>query len=182
MDAAFQDNLASWAGYYGFVGTAAATLLGLLFVAVSLRLDVFRGDETADVRDFARLTLLSFLTPLILSGLALMPHDRPLMLAVPIIVLTLLGVAALIHLCREWVRLNPARARAGGYQPWQWQGWLHMFLLGLAYAGLGLVAVLLLQGSDAALLLLSVVEGWTVVVGTLNAWIMLTNAGGAANP
>ena len=179
MGTEFQANLADWGPYFGFVGTAAATLLGLLFVAASLRLDIFRNAETADVREFARLTLLSFLIPLILAGLALMPHEQPPRLAIPILVLAIIGLLVTIHMCREWIRLNPARTRASSpnsYQPWQWEGWVHMVLVGCAYLTMMVVAFLLLRGSDAAFLLLGVVEGWMLVVGTLNAWVMLTNA------
>ncbi|MDQ3696047.1 MAG: hypothetical protein M3464_20880 [Chloroflexota bacterium] len=179
MGAEFQANLADWGPYFGFVGTAAATLLGLLFVAASLRLDIFRNAETADVREFARLTLLSFLIPLILAGLALMPHEQPPRLAIPILVLAIIGMLVTIHMCREWIRLNPARARARSDQPWRWQGWVHMVLVGCAYLTMMVVAFLLLRGSDAAFLLLGVVEGWMLVVGTLNAWVMLTNANAA---
>ena len=56
MDDAFSQALADWTAFYALMGGAAATLLGLLFVAVSVRLNIFHQREVADVRDFAAFT------------------------------------------------------------------------------------------------------------------------------
>lgn len=183
MDAGFQAELASWGPFYGFMGTAAVTLLGLLFVAVSLRLNIFRDARTADVRDFARLTLFSFLAPMVITGLTLMPHERPVMLAMPLMVLSVAGVLASIHIAREWLRLNPATNQdAPGFKPWHWQGWATVALVGLAYVALVIVAALFLLGNGVAFAFLAGVEGWMLITGTVSAWIMLTNAGASAGP
>lgn len=62
----------------------------------------------ADVRDFAWLTMFSFLAPTVMTGLTLMPHEHPVMLAIPLFVLSVAGLLASIHIAREWLRLNPA--------------------------------------------------------------------------
>ena len=61
MDNAFSQALAEWTAFYALMGGAAATLLGLLFVAVSLRLNIFHQRQVADVRDFAAFTFGTFL-------------------------------------------------------------------------------------------------------------------------
>ena len=45
MNGAFADALDQWTTYFALMGGAAATLLGLLFVAVSLRLNIFHRRE-----------------------------------------------------------------------------------------------------------------------------------------
>jgi hypothetical protein len=41
MDNTFSQALSEWTAFYALMGGAAATLLGLLFVAVSVRLNIF---------------------------------------------------------------------------------------------------------------------------------------------
>ena len=178
MNNGFQVELLSWTPFYEFVGTAAVTLLGLLFVAVSLRLNIFRDPRTADVRDFARLTLFGFLAPMVITGLTLMPHEQPTMLAIPLFVLAIIGVLATIYLAREWLQLNPAPAeQTPGAKPWQWQGWSYVAIVGLPYLGLAIVAALFLLEHGLVFAALAGVEGWMLITGTVSAWIMLMNAG-----
>jgi hypothetical protein len=180
MNISFQAELLSWTPFYGFVGTAAVTLLGLLFVAVSLRLNVFRDPRTADVRDFARLTLFGFLAPMVITGLTLMPHEQPAMLAIPLFVLAIVGVLATTYLVREWLQLNPASSEeTPGPKPWQWQGWSYLAMVGLPYLGLAIVAALFLLEHGIVFAALAGVEGLMLISGTISAWIMLMNAGEA---
>lgn len=178
MDTEFQDELARWIPCYGFVGTAAATLLGLLFVAVSLRLNIFRDARTADLRDFARLSLFSLLAPMVISGLSLMPHEQPLMLAIPFFVIAAVGLAGSISLTREWVQLNPRQDRpTPGLSPRQLQGWVYIVSVGLTYAAAAIGGALFLLGNDLAFGFVGGAEGAMLLSGTINAWVMLSNAG-----
>lgn len=179
MDTAFQTELDQWGDFFGFAGTGSVTLAALLFVAVSLRLNIFRDANVADVRDFARLTLFCFLAPMVISGLTMMPHEQPLALAIPLFVLSVVGVAASILIAREWVMLNKgAPEEQQGFQTTDLRAWLYFGIVALAYAALSAVAVMLLAGSGLAFVTLAAVEGWMVLTGTVNAWIMLSNASG----
>jgi hypothetical protein len=75
MDDAFSQALADWTAFYALMGGAAATLLGLLFVAVSVRLNIFHQREVADVRDFAAFTFGTFLVAIAVAGSPL-PRTR----------------------------------------------------------------------------------------------------------
>jgi hypothetical protein len=75
MTPSFGQALAEWKDFYVFVGTAAATLLGLLFVSVSLRLDLFHEAQLADVRDFAAQTFAQFFSLVLIAALFLIPHQ-----------------------------------------------------------------------------------------------------------
>ena len=177
MDDGFSQALADWAAFYAFAGGAAATLLGLLFVAVSLRLDIFRRREVADVRDFAALTLAGLVAALAVAGLALAPHERRAWLAWPLLAVGLGGLAAVAGVARAWVRLNPPGPGARpGLDPRDWRGWAYVALLAAPFAGLVAVAALLWGGRAGALAGLAVAEGGFLATATASAWLMLANA------
>ena len=182
MDEAFAAALAAWAAFYAFAGGAAATLLGLLFVSVSLRLDIFRRREVADVRDFAAFTFASFLAALAVAGLALAPHQRRPTMALPLLALGLAGLGVVGYLVREWVRLNPPSAGPRpGLDPRDWRGWIYIGGLALPFAALTLVALLLWAGRVGALAGLAAVEGGLLATATVSAWLMLTRAGASTD-
>ena len=81
MDDAFAQALAEWTAFYALMGGAAATLLGLLFVAVSVRLNIFHQRQVADVRDFAAFTFGTFLVAIAVAGLAHCPARTPILLS-----------------------------------------------------------------------------------------------------
>ena len=78
----FDELLKSWEAFYLAVATAAATLVGLLFVAVSVNIQLLRGPEGPHHRDIAGRTFGDFLFTLMLSLVLLIPHQEPVGLAV----------------------------------------------------------------------------------------------------
>ena len=177
MDAAFAADLAAWGPFWAAAAGAAATLLGLLFVAVSLRLDLFRRHEVADVRDFAAYTFGGFLAALAVAGLALAPHQRPSTLALPLLGLGLAGLAGAAWVVREWARLNPA---GGG--PNRRRGWVVVAAAAAPFAGLVAVAFALPGGRGWALAGLAAAEGLLLGTATAGAWLLLTRAGADRGP
>ncbi len=113
MDRSFAQAVAAWADFYACTGTAAATLLGLLFVAVSLRTGIFRAAEVADVRDEAVYTFGTFLALMLVAGVFLVPDQRPAGVAVPLALLGALGLVGLGRVYRQWHPLNPGMALPG---------------------------------------------------------------------
>src|SRR5215211_805615 len=123
MDSAFADALADWVPFYALAGAAAATLLGLLFVAASLRLAIFRNPDTADVSYFATFIFANMIGAMIVPGLALIPHESPSSLAIPLVALGLIGLIMLVTLIRLTYRLNPRNtAPSPGVSPWTLAG------------------------------------------------------------
>jgi hypothetical protein len=88
MDDAFSQALADWTAFYALMG-GAATLLGLLFVAVSVRLNIFHQREVADVRDFAAFTFGTFLVAIAVAGFAIAPHAHRFTLALSLLLVSL---------------------------------------------------------------------------------------------
>jgi hypothetical protein len=178
MDVAFAQALDDWSAFYTLMGGAAATLLGLLFVALSLRLNIFQRPEVADVRDFAAFTFGTFLVAIVIAALVLAPHEGRMPLALALAVIAIGGLAAAAQFAREWVRLNePTSETRPGYSTDQWQGWAYSAAMGAGYAALLVVADLVRTGDPGALGWLAIVEGWHLTLGTVSAWVLLSHAG-----
>jgi hypothetical protein len=180
MDAAFSQALAEWTAFYALMGGAAATLLGLLFVAVSVRLNIFHQREVADVRDFAAFTFGTFLVAIAVAGLAIAPHGHRRTLALALLLVGIAAFFAIAVIARLWIRVNaPANGRRPGPISGSQQGGVYLLGVSGPYIGLIVAVVLLWRSHPAALGWLAVVEGWLLVLGTVAAWVMLSHAGGA---
>jgi hypothetical protein len=104
----FAQIVSEWETFYLLVGTAAATLTGLLFVAASIHVEVFRREAFADLQHFAALTFNCYFYTLVISILFLIPGLSPLGLGIPLLVLGLLGAGNVIM-----QRLRARRAAQG---------------------------------------------------------------------
>jgi hypothetical protein len=183
MDDAFSQALAEWTAFYALMGGAAATLLGLLFVAVSVRLNIFHQSEVADVRDFAVFTFGTFLVAIVVAGLAIAPHAHRFSLALSLLLVSIAALVAIAGIARLWIRLNaPAAGTRPGYTSRDWRSLAYFLGMSGPYAGLIAVVALLWRSHPAALGWLAVVEGWLLITGTVAAWVMLSHAGGPPAP
>lgn len=177
MDRSFSQALDAWTAYFALGGGAAATLLGLLFVAVSLRLDIFHRREVEDVRLVAAFTLWTFLFAVAIAGLVLAPHEEPERMALILLPLTVAGFLVVVRIGMVWRRLN-----AGSPNPPQdgipkhWHDLALLVAMVLTHVGLVGVVVLLAFGNLDALSLLALVEALLIGTGTVAAWIMLSHA------
>jgi uncharacterized membrane protein YoaK (UPF0700 family) len=70
----FQTAVGGWHDFYILAGTAAATLVGLLFVGLSLHLRVVIA--SSEVRSLARVTLANFGAILFIALFMVIPQDR----------------------------------------------------------------------------------------------------------
>jgi hypothetical protein len=181
MDQPFAQALSEWSAYYALMGGAAATLLGLLFVAVSLRLDIFRRREVADVRDFAAFTLATFLVALAVAALALAPHLTQRFLMWALLTIGVGGLVVFAAILRVWVRLNPGSPDSRpGYSPAAWRDWAYLLAVCGPYLGMLAVAWLLWQERPGALGGLALVEAYLLGIGTVSAWVMLSHVGSSS--
>jgi disulfide bond formation protein DsbB len=172
--------LADWTPFYALMGGVAATLLGLLFVSLSLRLDLFHRRAVADVRDFALFAFGAFLVAIVIAGLALAPRPRQELVAWAVLAMGLLGLLAMIGLARVWVRLNPtADVARPGLSPSHWQSWFAIAALCGSPIGLVVAGAMLRSGHPDALGWLAIVEGWLLGQGAVAAWLVLSHAGGS---
>jgi hypothetical protein len=179
MDEAFPQSLTDWSAYFTLMGGAAATLLGLLFVAVSLRLNIFRQREVADVRRFAAITLGTFLAALGISGLTLAPYGRREVLAAGMLVIGLAGMAAIVSLARLWRTLETPVERA--LLSVRLRGLGYFSMISAPYVGALAAAVLLWQAHPHALGWLAVVDVAFLAIGTGATGLLLSHASGQTN-
>lgn len=90
MHAALSSTVASWQTFYMFAGSASATLVGLLFVSVSLHLDLAGESGISAVFALARRTFSSFILVVIIALVFLVPQQGALGLGWPLIALGIL--------------------------------------------------------------------------------------------
>jgi glucan phosphoethanolaminetransferase (alkaline phosphatase superfamily) len=92
----FETNVDSWSTLFTVTGTSSVTLLGLLFVGISLRMDIRKQPENSCQKRMTSQNLTSFLTVFLKSIYFLIPNASAKGIAVSIIVTTglpLVGVA-----------------------------------------------------------------------------------------
>jgi hypothetical protein len=179
MDETFPQLLSDWSAYFTMMGGAAATLLGLLFVAVSLRLNIFQQRNIAEVRRLASVILGAFLTALVISAVTLAPHGRREVLAMGLLVIGIAGLAAAVSLARlRWALATPSERAERTFLI---QGVAIFLTISAPYGGALLASFLLWLAHPDALGWLAMVEASFVVVGTGATWLLLSHAGGQAN-
>jgi hypothetical protein len=81
----FSKIIDSWHDFYLMIGTAAATLLGLLFVSLSLNVDIISREENDDLRVLAAQSFINFLCTLMFSVVFLIPNQVPPGLGLPLL-------------------------------------------------------------------------------------------------
>ena len=157
-------------------------MLGLLFVALSLRLNVFHDQALADVRAFATFTFSTFLLALVLAALAVAPHEGGSALAVALGLIALTGLLLTAGVARVWLRLNHAEAGLGPGPAARRKEWVPYFS-GMSTPYLGVLAAAVFVGTrqPSALGWLALSEGGLLVMGTVAAWVMLSHARMAAD-
>ena len=93
MEGTFVETITQWQNFYMLAGTAAATLVGLLFVSVSLHIDLIsRFEGTIDIQMLAEQTFLNFLLVLSFAFIFLIPNPTPSGIGIPLLILGLIGI------------------------------------------------------------------------------------------
>jgi len=108
MDSTFVETITQWQNFYMLAGTAAATLVGLLFVSVSLHIDLIsRFERTIDIQMLAEQTFLNFLLVLSFAFIFLIPNPTPYGIGIPLLILGLLGIIRTAMLWLQFLRKGP---------------------------------------------------------------------------
>jgi hypothetical protein len=154
-----------WGDFYLLVGTAAAALLALLFVAVSLGIGFLDESRAAPTRAFYSPIIVHFAAVLFLSAVALVPSHRPLfyVLLIGATGLVGLGVSAVtaVQLLRhDWTRFVVDHLGYG-------------LLPAIAYVALIAAAVLLRTGHEIALDAFAGALLLLLLVNIRNAWDLM---------
>jgi len=102
MQPALTEALSRWHDFYALIGTAAATLVGLMFVAASIGAGVFTRAHQAGIRSFLSPTVVHFSAVLLICLLASAPTETWLSLG---ILLTCAGLIGLAYSAWIWRRM-----------------------------------------------------------------------------
>jgi hypothetical protein len=159
-----------WRDFYVVAGTAAATLVGLLFVGLSLHLRAVLS--RSEVRSLARVTLANFGLILFVSLFMVIPQGAsatsPLLIGAGVFSLAVIGPSL----------LAAGRSRTRTLRPYQLV--LRFGSSVVAYLGVIVAGVLLGRGSDDAALSWLVAITFTLLVVSLrNSWDLLVSVGAA---
>lgn len=163
----FQATLLGWHDFYILTGTAAASLVGLLFVGLSLHLRVVISH--ADVRALARVTMTSLaLTLLLALFMVIPPPTAPSSTGWNLVGL---GAAGLVLIAQNLVAGLQSGAQTLGFRLLLWRfGLTTISFCGVVGAGAVLVAgdfrlaLSLLLGFVVALLVVALRNSWDLLV------------------
>jgi hypothetical protein len=106
----FAASAATWQNLYILIGTAAATLVGLMFVAITFGSGLVKQEASPSVRSFLDPTFTHFVQVLFTSCLVVVPTMHPTLLGSLLIGIGAVRIAALfrVHrhmkqaICRPW--------------------------------------------------------------------------------
>jgi hypothetical protein len=164
----YQAELAGWHDFYILAGTASATLVGLLFVGLSLHLQIVV--TTSEVRSLARVTLANFGAVVFMALFMVIPEGASSaglqLIGVGIVSLGVAGPSLVGAVRRgEWTFQMSAMQRV--------RVTLRFGLSGLSYLAIIVAGVLLLSSVSAAFTVLLITAVVLLVVSLRNTWDLL---------
>ena len=160
----------SWHDFFLVAGPAAASLVGLLFVGLSLHLRAVIA--RSEVRGLARVTFANFALVLVVALFFVIPQDAPSLgeqLIGAAVVSLLIAAPAIVTAARSRTRTLDARQLV-----------LRFGSSALAYLAVGVAGGLVAAGADkAGLVWLAAATIALLVISLRNSWDLLVSVGAA---
>lgn len=170
MQEALLSLLAAWHTFYGIIGSAAATLMGLMFVVITLVAGVRMRVSApgSGIAIFSTPNVVHFGVALLVAALLSAPWQ---MLWPASLLLGLVGLGGVVYISIVFWR---AYRRPGHYQPvledWLW----HIALPLVSYTALVVAALLLFIFPVLALFIVAAATVLFLFIGIHNAWDNVT--------
>lgn len=159
------EELVLWHDFNVSLVTAAAGLLGLLFVALSLHLRVLNDEKNAELRAVARTVFLGYVISLGIGFLGLFPQSLNA-LGIELVVLNLAAVIPFVRAAGRGLR-----AQGVGYRR---SVTVSQFVVGFAVTVITIVASLDVAGSDAnGLFVIAGIAVTSLLWGVFNTWELI---------
>ena len=159
-----------WHDFYMLAGSAAATLLGLLFVAVSLHIDkIAKTRNSSDVVEFARRTLSNFLVILAVAFIFVIPGQSPYGTGIPLL---LLGLVEMWRTAKLWKRFEFGSKEERVLGTVQFRSSL-LIPNTVCYLAQIFISVELLYGNTNYLGWMTMVIIWLLIDASESAWILM---------
>jgi len=159
--------LREWQNFYVLTGTAAATLMGLLFVAASISVGVNSTVKhaAATIRTFVTPILFAYVHVLLISCLAVMPLQNTLLLGVVLVAQGSFSIFMALKVLWRILVLHREEAELGH---WVWHFALP-FLAGILFVT---TALGFLLGQSLALAGLAITDLLYLTIGVRNSWTL----------
>jgi hypothetical protein len=154
-----------WHDFFLLLGTASATLVGLMFIAVSIGANIFKEENRPALEVFLGPTVVHFAAVLVFCLLAVVPLHGWLSLAA---LAAAIGLAGIVYAGRVWFRL--ARSR---YQIDLIDRTFYAPLPALAYLVVLVAAALLYAQSEWGFVVAAAGLITLIVAAIRNAWDMM---------
>lgn len=162
-------SLTAWADFYLIIGTAAATLTGLMFVVITLIVGTARRSSTG-LGIYSTPTVVHFAATLLITVLLSAPWPERWQASIPLGLLGLTGLAYGVVVLRRAL----ATAHNEPYRP-VLEDWLcHAILPLVGYATVLVAAFVLPLHPVPALFAVGTVSVLFIVLGIHNAWDIVT--------
>ena len=159
-----------WHDFYMLAGSAAATLLGLLFVAVSLHIDtIAKAKKSGDVVEFARRTLSNFLVILTFAFIFVIPRQSPYGTGIPLL---LLGLLEMWRTAKLWKKFEFGSKEQRVLDIAQFRS-SHLIPNTVCYLTQIFISVELLYGNTNYLGWMTMVIIWLLIDASESAWVLM---------
>jgi hypothetical protein len=165
---AFGEAAATWQNFYLLVGGAAATLVGLMFVAVTFGANLVTPETSTTARSFLDPTFAHFVQVLFTACLIEIPTMTPLLLGIG-----LLGMAALRSVNLVGILRN-MREASRRHRDVEWSDWVSGGIVpALVYLTVATSGVAFILGSSVAFTILVIATIVILMNGILGAWELM---------
>jgi hypothetical protein len=157
-------GLHEWQNFFMILGTASATLIGAMFVVVSIGTGILTRERTRAVRAFLSSTVTSLSTVLMGAALTMVPVLDWFWLA------TIVGLAGLAGLAYSvWIIVGFGEHPSVGRDDWFW----YAIFPPIGYALLVAAAAAASRAVPESLVLLAAALAILLIGGIRNAWDMI---------
>ena len=161
--------LTIWETFYVIIGTAAATLTGLMFVVITLSASIRRrGGGDGDTHGaFITPNVVHFCIALLIAALLSAPWPG---LEIPSLLLGLIGLGGTIYISIVLWRFTHLHIYKPVLEDWAW----HIVIPFICYIALFVVAFVLLNNPALAMFFIGAVTVLFLFVGIHNSWDTVT--------
>jgi len=163
-------DVASWHSFYTLAGTASATFVGLVFVAVSLHLDLIGESGVSAIFTMARRTFSSFVIMVIIALVFLVPKQGSVGLGWSLVVI---GAVDLILAAFESRTVASEVQRSAGLQNISRRLVFPVLLPFVGAVGLVVIGATLLSGTTSYLYWMVPIAVVILTGGAVNSWQLM---------
>jgi hypothetical protein len=167
---AFIESIDSWRDFYMLAGSASATLVGLIFVAVTLHIDVIaEAKKSSDIRMLAEEIFINFLMILSFAFIFTVPSDTPPGIGYPLLIL---GIMRIVHTSALWLKFIKGRSESRIFASRKIIGSI-LLPNTVCYLTLIVIGAEVLQGATSYLDWMVMVVVWLIISAVDNTWNLM---------